>query len=540
MDIVLVKPCWRYPISGADHTYNRRWPPLELLNCAALLEAAGHRVRLLDAQAEGLSPEQLGRRVGAAEVALLSTSALDRWQCPSFQLEPVRAAAEQLRPRAARLFVTGFHGTVAPELILRMTAADAVIRGEPEAVVCRLVESERFEDVPGLTFWAHGQHGAEAEHPHSPAQAETQGAIPPSPSSKGKEGENRLPTSHFAGQGGERSEPDEGTPESDSGGLSDEQLLPSALTPGCSSKPRGEQGEPQNRRVVSTPDADPVELNTLPVPALHLLDLRHYHYEILGSRFVVLEGSRGCAAACTFCTRLMLGKRRREKTPERLADEVKQAIELGARNIYFIDLEFTARRAFVEEFCRLMLHRRLRVRWCCQTRTDQVDAPLLKLMRRAGCRLIHYGVETASPRVAALMRKPIRWEVHQRAIELTHAAGMETLCFFLLGYPGETVEEMEQTIRMARQLNPTYASFHRVSPYPGTPLYEQSASQSGEPFPAFAGPPERQELVDRLVRRAIWSYYVRPRYFLGRLLRGSPVSLWRQLRLFAGYFRSRQ
>jgi len=482
MDIVLVKPCWRYPLSGADHTYNRRWPPLELLNCAALLEAAGHRVRLLDAQAEGLSPEQLARRVGSAEAALLTTSALDRWQCPSFELEPVRAAAEQLRPRVGRLYVTGFHGTVAPEMILQMTGADAVIRGEPEPVVCRLVAAERFEEVPGLTYWAHTRH-----------------ALTPSPD------DFVVPAS---GRGEE-----------------------AALTP--SPSPANGRGE----EIVSTPDGPPADLHALPVPALHLLDLRHYDYEILGPRFVVLEGSRGCAAACTFCTRLMLGKRRREKTPGRLADEVARALELDARNIYFIDLEFTASRRFVEEFCREMLHRGLRVRWCCQTRTDQVDEPLLRLMRHSGCRLIHYGVETASPRVAALLRKNISWETHQRVIELTHRAGMETLCFFLLGYPGETEEEMQQTIRLARRLNPTYASFHRVSPYPGTPLYEQFAAESGEPFPAFAGPPERQALVDRLVRRAIWSYYVRPRYIAGRLLRGSPVSLWRQLRLFAGYFR---
>ncbi len=494
MDIVLVKPCWRYPLSGADHTYNRRWPPLELLNCAALLEAAGHRVRLLDAQAEGLSPEQLGRRVGSAEAALLTTSALDRWQCPSFELEPVRAAAEQLRPRVGRLFVTGFHGTVAPEMILRMTGADAVIRGEPEPVICRLVAAESFEEVPGLTFWEGGWHarsGATGVASHPQAQEGGQPALTPGPD-------------HF--------------------------VVPAASG-------RGEKVSPRSPRVISTADGPPADLQALPVPGLHLLDLRHYQYEILGPRFVVLEGSRGCPAPCTFCTRLMLGRRRREKTPERLADEVARAVELGARNIYFIDLEFTASRRFVEAFCRVLLERGLHVRWCCQTRTDQVDGPLLRLMRRAGCRLVHYGVETASPRVAALLRKNISWETHGRAIELTHAAGMETLCFFLLGYPGETEEEMQQTIRLARRLSPTYASFHRVSPYPGTPLYEQFAAQSGELFPAFAGSPEQQQLVDRLVRRAIWSYYVRPRYIVGRLLRGSPVSLWRQLRLFAGYFR---
>jgi hypothetical protein len=56
-------------------------------------------------------------------------------------------------------------------------------------------------------------------------------------------------------------------------------------------------------------------------------------------------------------------------------------------------------------------------------------------------------------------------------------------------------------------------------------------------FPVFAGSPEDREKVDRLVRQALWSYYVRPPYMLSRLLHSSPISLWRQLRLFAGYFR---
>ena len=114
MQIVLVKPCWRYPIAGADHTYNRRWPPLELLNCAAVLQADGHRVRIVDAQAEGLTPELVAFRVGTAEMAVVTSSALDRWQCPSFELRPVTAVIEQLRGRVGQLFLTGFHGTVRP------------------------------------------------------------------------------------------------------------------------------------------------------------------------------------------------------------------------------------------------------------------------------------------------------------------------------------------------------------------------------------------------------------------------------------------
>jgi hypothetical protein len=96
---------------------------------------------------------------------------------------------------------------------------------------------------------------------------------------------------------------------------------------------------------------------------------------------------------------------------------------------------------------------------------------------------------------------------------------------------------MRATIALARRLNPTYASFHRISPYPGTMLYDAMPETGRELFPAFAGMEAERRVADRLVRRAIWSYYMRPGYVLSRLVHGTPRSLWRQLRLFAGYFR---
>jgi radical SAM superfamily enzyme YgiQ (UPF0313 family) len=276
----------------------------------------------------------------------------------------------------------------------------------------------------------------------------------------------------------------------------------------------------------------------LPTPAFHLLDLRNYNYEILGSRFLVLEGSRGCPYPCTFCSRIIQGKPLRQKTVEQLGNEVETAVrKFGVRGIYFIDLEFTALPGLVAGLCEFLLARKVRVRWCCQTRTDKVDEPLLRLMKRAGCRLIHFGIESGSERIVELTKKRVSIATQIQGVRLARRVGMEVLCFFLLGYPGETEDEMRATIRLARQLNPTYASFHRISPYPGTPLYDQFAAGRGELFPAFAGSDEDRRRVDRLIREAIWSYYLRPGYVLSRLLRSSPATWWRQAKLFAGYFR---
>jgi len=447
MEIVLVKPCWQYPISGNDHTYNRRWPPLDLLNTAAILQADGHGVRLIDAQAEDLSPERVADRLGSPDLTVVTSSALDRWQCPSLELAPLLGVTEALRGRGGKLLLSGFHGTVRPAAMLEMTGVDAVVRGEPERTVQDVAAGRAWSEIPGLTF-------------------------------------------------------------------------------------------PQQGRIVSNEDRPPLEMTSLPAPAFHLIDLKHYRYEILGPRLMVLEGSRGCPFACTFCSRAIQGKKVRRKTVEQLGREVEVATgQFGAKNIYFIDLEFTTSADFVRGICEYLLERRLRVRWCCQTRADQVDQPLLGLMRRAGCRLIHFGVESGSRRIAELTRKNIDPKQQAEAVRLARRAGIETLCFFLLGYPGETEAEMQQTIDLARRLRPTYASFHRVSPYPGSELFAQLPDDQDELFPAFAGTPQRQQQVDQMVRRAIRSFYLRPGYIAGRLLRSRPGSLWRQLKLFLGYFR---
>ena len=115
MRIALVKPSWQYPIAGADHTYNRRWPPLELLNCGAILEVQGHKVSLIDGQAEDLPPEAVAARLGKPDMTIVTSSALDRWQCPTLELAPLLACIEKLKPTAGKLLLTGFHGTVKPK-----------------------------------------------------------------------------------------------------------------------------------------------------------------------------------------------------------------------------------------------------------------------------------------------------------------------------------------------------------------------------------------------------------------------------------------
>jgi hypothetical protein len=170
-----------------------------------------------------------------------------------------------------------------------------------------------------------------------------------------------------------------------------------------------------------------------------------------------------------------------------------------------------------------------------------VDAELLKRMKRAGCRLIHFGVESGSQRVLDSTNKKITLEAIRRGIRLTKEAGIETACFFMFGFPGERASEMEETLAFAKELNPTYASFHAVTPYPGTSIGQVAKPLQNGPdgemsFPPYC--PDHDPLfLDAMVRRAYLSYYLRLSYILSRLKQGDPSSLIRQIRLFLGFTR---
>ncbi|MBI2883495.1 MAG: radical SAM protein [Candidatus Methylomirabilis oxyfera] len=443
LKVLLVNPSWDGLVSRKGRRFNRAWAPLDLLNCAAILEQDGLNVSLIDARAEPTSSHTIREAAAQHDLVFVTSSPIDRWQCPNLDLDPFLAVTSLVEPR--KLHVMGAHGTVVPDELLSMTQARAVIRGEPEPAVRALCRGMDPSEVPGVT---HQSDGTIRHNPEGPA----------------------------------------------------------------------------------------LDLTSLPMPAFRLLDLRHYRYEILGDRFVLLETTRGCHYRCHFCLLKMYGKGYRRKDPDQVIREVTYLVrDVGARTGYFIDLEFTAARDYVWTVCERLTAAGLPFEWACQTRADYVDEPLLNLMKRAGCRLIHFGVESGSPRVLAATNKRITLEQIERGITETKQAGIDQVCFFMFGFPGETAEDMEATIAFAKRLNPTYASFHAVTPYLGTKLYEMSGSP--ELFPEVLSKEHDPLLLQAIADRAFREFYLRPAVAWSRLRRANLRHWRRQAALFWYYVR---
>ena len=156
----------------------------------------------------------------------------------------------------------------------------------------------------------------------------------------------------------------------------------------------------QGQEIISTKNSSPLDLNSLSIPAYHLINLNRYFYEILGERFALFEGSRGCNFNCKFCDKLMYPGPLRKKDSKKLIVEIKYLIEkYKIRSGYFIDLDFLSNIDTAVAVCEFLAEKKYKFQWSCQTRADSLNPGTLALMKKAGCRIIHLGIESGSQRL---------------------------------------------------------------------------------------------------------------------------------------------
>lgn len=224
------------------------------------------------------------------------------------------------------------------------------------------------------------------------------------------------------------------------------------------------------------------DLDDVPFPARDLLGHAPYLRPpglirgFASSRIASMLASRGCPFACSFCaSKQQLGKAVRFRSPGNLMAELDQLVATdGIRGMYFVDDLFTHDRDWTLAFCEALRSRPYRLEWACQARVHQVDEALLRAMKAAGCVQIDYGVESGSARVLKAMRKGTRPEQIVAAFALTRRVGLRTGASFVLGSPGETEQDLQETATIARQIDSDWTVFFLSTPYPGTHLHRQT------------------------------------------------------------------
>jgi radical SAM superfamily enzyme YgiQ (UPF0313 family) len=219
-------------------------------------------------------------------------------------------------------------------------------------------------------------------------------------------------------------------------------------------------------------------LDTLPFPARDLLPNERYRYALgKGGRVTTMFTSRGCPYGCVFCDKSTFTSKWRARSAESILAEVEEIVaKYRVRSIIIYDDLFTVDKKRVKEFCEGIIRRGLKIDWKCEGRVNIVDEEMLALMKRAGCSMIAYGVESANQHGLDYLNKGTTPDMARNAFAATRKAGIRTMGYFILGIPVETYEDAQRTINFAIEIKADYAQFSVLSPFPNTPMYDDAVA----------------------------------------------------------------
>lgn len=220
-----------------------------------------------------------------------------------------------------------------------------------------------------------------------------------------------------------------------------------------------------------------LDLSNIPYPARELVNMDNYkpnNQTSVGKKSASMITSRGCPKRCVFCSaHNVMGYLFRPYSAEYVVGEMEHILNnYKIEHVAIKDDTFTINKQRVIDICELILKKDIKIYWSCNAAVNTVDYELLKLMKKAGCCAILYGIESGNPTVLKNMKKGISMDQCRKALKASNQVGIKTLASFVFGLPGETKETIEDTIRFAIELEPTIAMFYVLVPLPGSEMFE--------------------------------------------------------------------
>lgn len=274
------------------------------------------------------------------------------------------------------------------------------------------------------------------------------------------------------------------------------------------------------------------DIDGYPLPARHLLKMGAYHY--FGARRSLITNmitSRGCPFNCNYCNKNIFGHKFRARGAESVLQEIDCLVtDFGIKEIHISDDTFNMDKKRALDICRMIKHRGYDLAFYPHNgiRVDSVDAEQLSGMKSAGFYAMVYGVESGNQQILNNIGKGTTLEQARTAFKLSKRMGFETWGFFILGLKGETRQTALDTIRFAKELDPDFAKFHILVPYPGTCEYERLKNRmlikKWSDFSIFNSPtfePDNMASheLNNLFQYAVRSFYLRPMPIMRTMLR---------------------
>jgi len=431
---------------------DNRLPPLELINCASLLQKYGHKSQIIDAHILKIRPSSINNHniTVNPEYIVVGTSQRNTWQCPPINIDPFYDTIQKLKQRFPDAYIigTGPGSLFGPEKMLDF--CDLVILEQPEYFFDTAAENfnrETLLNISGTMF-------------------------------KQKSGD-----------------------------------------------------------IVNNPVKHRFNMAQLPVPNYELVPYKLYRHGIMNSWVVQLESTRGCPQFCNFCFQGMTHYKYNEKPVVQVIKEMRYVYEqLGGKDICFIDLDISVSSSYLNELLDAMIKEALPIRWSCNMRTKNFTPQLLQKMGQAKCKIIMVGIESANENIQSEMGKNKAMPELKRYLAIANNCGIQVGGYFLLGFPGETEQDVYRTIKLSTQLDINYASFSLAIPYPTLKgirqedtLPEKSRLNVSIGFKSNVSLKRLKQLQTKAYRK----FYLRPHYILKNFsLLLNPKILFSNFQLF--------
>jgi anaerobic magnesium-protoporphyrin IX monomethyl ester cyclase len=270
------------------------------------------------------------------------------------------------------------------------------------------------------------------------------------------------------------------------------------------------------------------DLDSFPFPARHLLKNDFYLRPDTNKKLAILYTSRGCPALCTFCAvPLVSGNKLRRRSVESVIDEIilcQKTLEIN--DFFFFADTFNLDKKWVIKLCNEMIERNLNIQWACNSRPDSIDLEMAQWMKKSGCGVVSFGIETGSDDMLKQIKKGNNVSHCEEAIKVCREAGLKSLAFFMIGLPGETRQDALNTIKFSKKLDPDYIEYNIAQTFPGTDLaielekkgvFNHKDNQvSGYSVVSLSENLTLEE-INGLLKKAIFEFHFRPSYILKTL-----------------------
>lgn len=273
-------------------------------------------------------------------------------------------------------------------------------------------------------------------------------------------------------------------------------------------------------------------LDELPIPDRTMLASGIDYFNPLVKRmpYTTAFTSRGCPGRCIFCSSpAFYGKTIRFRSAESVLEELEIIQKLGYREVFFRDEIFTVSQERTIGICEGILKKKIDISWICSARVGSVSKEMMGLMKKAGCHMLRFGVESGVQEILDNIKKDISIGEIRNTFSWAHEIGMDTHAHLMVGMPGDTQENIARTIQFVKDLNPTVVTFGICTVYPGTELFDivknkypeigdGSESNLGrlhtEGFYNHVFTSLSNEALAKNIRRLYGAFYLRPAYIL--------------------------